>query len=229
MAKAPETQDRFRIYCEANSPEEMGVVVAQLTRMGLKNVGFEMITDVLAFKRRKQHDQTAADAFRDYVESNPTFHISDAIKHFKAEGRTSSSVYSAAGALCEKKLLKKLGGGNYSVANIKQIEGPKEPRSKVQKIKKNPERSGRAEILKFIGNRKSFTVKQLRALFVSQGRNGESVSPAVTDLVWDKIIKHGAERGEYLVMKNNKKSPAKKAAVKKLNGANPASTEHVNG
>jgi hypothetical protein len=50
MAKTPPaTVERFRIHAET-SKEQMGDVLAELTKMGLLNIGYELVTDVLTFR-----------------------------------------------------------------------------------------------------------------------------------------------------------------------------------
>ena len=53
MAKTPPQPpiDRFRIICEAEAAD-MGPIIAQLSRMGLTNIGFELMTDVVQVTRR---------------------------------------------------------------------------------------------------------------------------------------------------------------------------------
>src|SRR5882724_5600604 len=64
MAKTPvATVERFRIHAET-SMEQMGHVLAELTRMGLQNVGYELITDIVTFKNngpRQTFDSTGPD------------------------------------------------------------------------------------------------------------------------------------------------------------------------
>ena len=52
MAKTPPaTVDRFRIHAET-SKEHMGHVLAELTKMGLANIGYELVTDVMTFRSK---------------------------------------------------------------------------------------------------------------------------------------------------------------------------------
>lgn len=234
MAKPPVTRDRFRIICEADVVE-MGALLAQLTRMGLQNIGFELITDVRSFRQneRAKHETSAEEALTEYVNEHPTFQVNEAIKHFEALGRTAGAIYTAARLLVEKGTLKKLSPGNYQRADVKALAAPKP--KKAQEAPKRFEITGADAIWRFVKTRKSFTTKQLRALFKDQGRNEASVSPILHEMLNEKRIKHTGEpnSGEYLVLKKAmktkpiaKKPPAKKAAPH-LNGSVAPVVEEV--
>jgi hypothetical protein len=212
----------------------MGPLLAQLTRMGLQNIGFELITDVRSFRQneRAKHELSAEAALGEYVNEHPTFQINDAVKHFEAKGRTAGAIYTAARVLIEKGALKKLSPGNYARADVKALAAPKSDKTATDAPKRF-EITGADAIWRFVKNRKSFTTKQLRALFKEQGRNEASVSPILNDMLNEKRIKHTGEpmSGEYLVLKkatkakpSAKKPPAKKAAPH-LNGSSSAPAE----
>ena len=50
MAKQPETQDHYRIHADNIQFEGLGVVLAALARLGIINVTYELVTDILAYK-----------------------------------------------------------------------------------------------------------------------------------------------------------------------------------
>src|SRR4051812_13278788 len=119
-----EHRDRFRIMCEAKDVE-MGPIIAQLSRMGLTNVHFELITDVPMFNKKIQHEVKAEDFLRAWIENHPTFATKEAIGAFREAGRTDGSGHTALRMLVEKKVLKKLAGPNYSRSDVKAIAAGK--------------------------------------------------------------------------------------------------------
>ncbi|WFU42629.1 hypothetical protein QA640_09295 [Bradyrhizobium sp. CB82] len=214
MAKqaAPPTRDRYRIVCETDTDEDMGRVIGALTRMGFKNIGFELITDVVTFNRNAPTRPITSEAFAlAWLEANPTFALTDLVAHFKADNRTPSSAYYAVKKLADAGKVRKLDGGNYQRADVAAIEAPP-PKAAEPKH----ERTHREEIERFIARRKTFTTAQLRELFREQGRNEVSVSPILDKMMNAKIIKRSgaAGSGEYEVVKR----PAAKKPATKLNG-----------
>jgi hypothetical protein len=229
MAKKMEIQERFRVHCEVDTAEEMGVLIAQLTRMGVKSIGHELVTDVYAYKAKRVHETPTNEAIAEWLKEHPTFKARELVGHLETEGRNRNSIYGAIKAMVANGELKKLGAGNYSDASVKQIEAPKTRAPRGQfKI------TGREEVKKFIRSRKSFTVQQLMALFDKQGRVPHSVSPILTGLIAEKMIKHSGEPGNYLVTAQIRKSAVKKAKEEKpkaakaklLNGAATGEATH---
>lgn len=220
MAKPPVTRERFRIHAEA-SKEQMGHVLAELTRLGLDNVGYELITDIKAWgtAERKTHATTAEQAITEYIKDNPTFAIGGLVEHFKAEGRTTGALYQAAKVMVKKKLLTRLGDGNYQRADVKAIAPPK---STEKKLKRPGNKVHRYEvmnkdvILKAIKGRAKFTVAELQKLFKKMKRNPKSVSAIIALLKRDKIIT-ALDQGTY----SWGRKPA--LASPKRNGAKAAS------
>lgn len=215
MAKKPnEITHRYRIHAET-SLEDMGKVVAQLTLMGLTNVGFELIEDNISFNKKPAFETTAEEELTNYIKDNPTFAIKDAIAHFKPHGRTNSSMYTAARILCEKKVLKKLGGGNYSSMHIKAIAAPKGI-----KQGQHYEVMNKDLLWNAIKGRKRFTVAEMRALFASEGRPEKSVGGILFNFAQEKRIKNVGE-GEYEVTKNKIKKPKTGSPNSAQNGKAP--------
>jgi hypothetical protein len=220
MAKQPpEIRDRFRIYVETTM-EQMGSVVATLTKMGVENIGHELITDVKAWGR-KEHDTTAAEAIAEYVQEHPTFHISELVAHFKQAGRSRGAVDAAVRNMVAKNLLTKLGDGNYQSADVKAIAPPKAAApvatKKARPANKVPhyDISNKDLIWRHIKNRVRFKLADLRVLFRANNRPDKSVSPLMTKMVGEKLIRLVGP-GEYLVMKKVIKATAKKKfAVKR--------------
>lgn len=127
MAKEPETRERFRILCEVE-PEKLGGVIATLTKIGVSQVHHELITDVLAYKARKEYqvnEVNSREFARDYVNKHPTFEIAALVKHFTEAGRTGAGAYAAARLLIEEGVLRKLSPGQYQSVNVKALPAPK--------------------------------------------------------------------------------------------------------
>ncbi len=135
MAKQVETRERYRIHGETTL-EQFGYVLAQLTKLGLENVGYELITDVATFKEKKQHDTTGHVFAEEFVKANPTFEIRDLVKHFAADGRNPGSAYAAARLLCETKVLRKLGPGNYQAYAMKSLPSPEDKATEAKRSHK---------------------------------------------------------------------------------------------
>ena len=229
MAKKPiEVSHRYRIHAET-SVEDMGKVIAQLTILGLQNVGFELIEDVATYKNKTVHETSAEEVLMEYVKEHPTFVIKDAIKHFQPLGRTSGAMYTAARLLVEKKVLKKLGNGNYSSVHVKALAAPIKGKGKVAKEVKHKRNGGRVLpydvpnktiLWNAIKNRKTFTLALLHEAFEKEGRPPKSISPIIAKLAAAKQIKNIAP-GEYEVLKakaalvskpkTKTKKPAKKS------------------
>ncbi|TAI63889.1 hypothetical protein CWO89_21895 [Bradyrhizobium sp. Leo170] len=209
----------------------MGPIIAMLTRMGVRNIGYELRTDIPAFASKTAHDIKAEDFLTAWIADHPTFKAIDAVRHFRADGRTNGACYTALRTMVEKGTLKKLSSGNYARADVKALESPK-PHKAASKTVKH-ERTGREEIERFIRNRKSFTVAQLRELFRQQERKGKSVSPIIVKLLGAKTIKRiGA--GEYAAVTRKKtptkpkKSAAERTTASRLNGSGSPAGETTN-
>src|SRR5437879_2452520 len=99
MAKNQPAQiERFRISSEIESAN-LGPVVAQLTKLGLLNIHFELITDVATFRQKTNHAVKSVAFLAEWVKDHPTFKALEARDHFLANGRTRGSAYPAITAL----------------------------------------------------------------------------------------------------------------------------------
>jgi hypothetical protein len=221
MPKEIPTVERFRVFLEV-PVEHLGPAMSQLAKMEHVVVtGQELVTEMLRYKGRVQHETSTEQWFVEWIKDHPTFKIKEVVKAGKELGRTPASVYTAARTLVEKDVLKKLGDGAYSRADVKAIEGPTKKKRKPVKAK-TYDKTGDAIILAYASkNHGKFNVTKLKELFDKEGRPTGSVYPSV-----DKIIKRGLAKrvgesgsGQYeLVRKSkpNKKTPQKTSP---LNGA----------
>lgn len=229
MAKnQPETVDRFRIFAETTS-EAMGPLLAQLTKMGLENIGYELITDVVSYNKRAKHETSLRDVAMAFLEDNPTFKASTLAHHLRELGRGHSSAHSIIRDLVADGTLRKLGGGNYSRADVKAIgSNTKVSGTKTSDVGEKPSLRGKhhkapQEItnLEFIWNkikgRKRITSLELRDFFNQEKRNPKSISPILSKMVVTKMLRSTGV-GEYEVLSSNKaktKEPTLKSKARK--------------
>jgi hypothetical protein len=225
MAKTPITRDRFKIVCEVEAAD-MGPIIAQLTRMGMANVGFELITDVVTFNKngpRVVHELKAEDFLTPWVAEHPTFRAAEAVQHFEANNRNAGACYSALKKMVEDGALKKLGPGNYQRADVKALAAPR-----------HSDVTGEEIILAFAKKHHGrFNTKQIKELFTQEGRAVNSVYSTCDALLKDKMIKRiGA--GEYVLLAKGRakaveKKPKQKAAPPLEDVAAAAPAPHLNG
>ena len=237
MAKGQvETSDRFSVGFEI--PRDLlGAVLADLARMGITQVSYELITDVHSYKKKRTFDVRAEDFAMEWIESNPTFRAKDAVAHFVENGRTNASAYTALRVLVEKKVLRSLGDGNYQRTDVRATESP------VTKIG-NPRQRSAGErnrrpykvpnvdfMFKIIGKKKQFKTTDMQKAFKADRRNWKSVSPLIVRLVGDKLLKK-IEPGIYAPLKRKpkpSKGKARMAPVKANGAAHPAAESTING
>jgi hypothetical protein len=202
MAKEVITTDRYQIHAET-SLEQMGFVVAALTRMGLLNIGYELITDIHAYKKgaeRKVHGVNALDFAKEWIKEHATFKASELVKACEGDGRSSGTAYGSLRDLVKAKVLRKLGPGNYQRTDVKALEAPAKPKSKRGTSNAPYDVPNKTVISKWVGNKSRFKLADLTAHFLSIGRNPKSVSPIVTKMMQAKFIK-AVGFGEYVVKK----------------------------
>jgi hypothetical protein len=140
MVKQVETRDRYRIHGETTL-EQFGHVLAQLTKLGLENVGYELITDVAKFKERKErrvHDVPGHEYAKEFIKDNPTFQVNSLVKFFEANGRSPGAAYTGVRDLLGLKFLRKLGPGSYQLYNMKALPAPKKAAKPSAKVNVAP-------------------------------------------------------------------------------------------
>ena len=220
--------ERFRIWVDDVEPADVGPTIAALTKLGRGKVGFELVEDIRAFAKRTNPEIASQDFLAAWVAEHPTFRAIEAVNHFKANGRTGGSAYPALAVLLEKKILRKLGPGQYSRADIKHLASPKA---------KAPPRvfSKRAEdvILSYAKrNHGRANTAKLVEVFEKEGRAKNSVYASLDALMKEKQIKRVGDKGsgQYILLNKPAKAakpPAKKPPPALTNGA--AVAEVTNG
>lgn len=220
MAKTPETRDRYRIHAET-SLEQMGYVLAAFTKMGLDNIGYELITDVAKYKEkapRANHKTTSAELIREYVKENATFPISDMIKHFKVNNRTEGAAAVAVSVMVKNGELKKLGGGNYQSAKVKALPAPAK-KAKTVKTRETSEPRARYDvsnkeiILRYLFGRNQISAAALVEYFKQNERQPKSVGAVLTMLGHQKILKNRGQGVWDVTAKGIKAATAARSAV----------------
>jgi hypothetical protein len=191
MPKQPEITELCRIHADTTL-DQMGHVLAALARMGLANVGYELVTEVATFKKKQTHEIKAEDFAAAWIKDHPTFKATELVNHFDASGRTSGAAYTALRKLVDRRTLKQLGSGNYQHADIKAIEGPK-------KHGADAGLTNRDFIWKVIGRRKSFMASELTQAFKEAGRQPSSMTSVLAKLVGSKELKL-LGGGQYAVL-----------------------------
>jgi hypothetical protein len=214
----------------APTPKAMlGEAVAALTKLGLSEVHFELMTDVPAFARNNSgHEIKATDFLEAFIADHPTFSQKDVTAAFKADGRLPSASYYAMTKLLEQGSIKKLDDdGNYSRADIKQIEAPKKEKTKEKPARDHFDVDHREFILRYARQHNGrFSLAKLREHFVKNKRKPASIGGAVHYLLTTKKAIKALGGGEFVLV--SKAEPKTKKPAAKLNGADePATTEEV--
>lgn len=200
MAKAPDTIERFRIHADI-SQERVGGVLALLTKLGVDNIGFDLITDVQTFRHngaRKDTGSTSERVATEWVKDHPTFKAKLLVEHFEAHGRSANAAYGALKSMVGHGFLKPLGDGNYQRADIQSLDAP----AKGKRAATHPryDVSNRDIIQKFVGRRQKFAFSELGAYFEANGRPRSSASGLVSTMTSDGIFKSLGD-SQYEVLK----------------------------
>lgn len=230
MAKQPITRDRFRIHAET-SVEDMGPLLATLTRMGLENVGFELVTEEVRFGQNK--NGSSVEFTKPFLEDHPTFRPSDLVAFYSSNGRTKSAAYSAIMKLVAGGLVRRLGSRNYQRADVEALAPPDAALAKLPKLRaagkgtgkgnsKKHEVSNRDLLLRHIRTRRKFKVSELGTLFRAHKRPPHSASSLLSKMVKERELKSLGD-GVYERVVKKKASPKKKPKPKANGVGQPAS------
>jgi hypothetical protein len=216
MRKQPETVDYFRLVINRLSQEQLGVVIADLARREIFDIKPELITDVVTYNKKQAHAVKAEDLLIDWMAEHPNFRAIEAVTHFRAAGRTDGSCYTAMRVLRERKLIRKVGEGQYSTVAAKS-----QPK-KAKAAAKHRDVDNHTFILRAASrNHGRFNTAWMKKQFEADGRGSGSVSPTISALMKKKQIKRVSD-SEYVL-------PQKAAKPKKGNGADHAVTEAAHG
>jgi hypothetical protein len=220
MAKQIEERDRFRISAEVESAA-LGPLFAQLARMGLQDLRYELITDVMRFKTRVSGGPGAPAVLRAWLPEHPTFTKAEAVAHAVGNGCTAGAVMAALVHLVNKGEIIRTEPGHYRRVDA-ALPPPNPaldllPRLRERKRIDGPriikEVSTWNFIAKAMKGKNRITSTQLSELFVKDGRNPKSISPVTFAMAREGFIKKIGD-GEYQILKpvTSRPSVAKKAA-----------------
>jgi hypothetical protein len=171
--------------------EALGEVVGDLSRRGLTDVSFNLISAVATYKTNKPHDHRdikAEDFLADWIKDHPTFRAKEAVKIFRADGRTDGACYTALRVMSGDGRLKKLGEGMYSLPGVKALPKPKAKPAKHTKVFHDVSASDFTLRL-MSRNHGKISVPTLRGHFEKAGRVPTGVGPVLRKLVVTKKIK----------------------------------------
>jgi hypothetical protein len=216
MAKQPETQDRYRIQADNIPLEGLGPVLAALVRLGIINVTYELVTDILAYKAAPRvFDVEAIDAARTFIKQHHTFKARELTRVFEQEGRSAANGFSVMKRLVELGELRKLGGGHYQSTDIKALAPPaaeaepeSAPAARNSKAGVAPKRypvSSIIVVMNAIAKRKQVTRAEITEIMLENGRPKKSVDGVIGKLKEGGKLKNISE-GLYEV---NKTKPEK--------------------
>jgi hypothetical protein len=180
MPKQLETVDRIQIIAEAPSLEVVGAGLAALTKLGFENVGYKLVTDVLAYKNKRAHEVSVTDFAAAFVQAHPRFKPPELAAHFRAAGRSAGGAYYAIDKLTKTNVIRKNGD---EFVRVEALPAP-EKKAKAPRGVPNKEL-----IAKAIKGRKQITLKELREVFVAEGRNEKSISPILSVMTKNKRLK----------------------------------------
>lgn len=201
MVKAPVEQDRFRVLCNSVPVEQLGTVMAALAKIGVLDVHTELVTDVITFNRRQNHD-TSAEVFlqEKWLPDHPTFKAKEVVTFFDLHGRTPGAAYTALRVLVEKKELKKLGEGQYARkdAFLPTSTKKKEAKPKAKKAVVHSKPNSQFALDFAMKNGGQLVRADLKKAMEKAGRNTTGISAMVRELLKHKRIERASE-GIYSV------------------------------
>lgn len=220
MPKQPETIDRVRIFADI-SIEMMGPVIVALTKMGIRDIGHELITDIITFKgsRKKVAQGETEQRVLAFIETNPTFGVAKDLVP-ALPGANHNTLHTVCQRLAEKGILVRLGEGNYRRSDVKQIAASSPSSAQ-------PSDRAIDLVRTFMTGKKKFTIDQLKKVFEENGKRPMSVHQSCYELVQLKELKRTGT-GEYAVImsvaqrqKRDKALSKKRAALARALGQRP--------
>jgi hypothetical protein len=128
MAKQPETQKHYRIHADNIPLEGLGGVLAALEECGVTNVGYEVVTDILAYKHKpapRVFDVPSVDVARSFISLHHTFKARELITAFEQDSRSAALGYATIKKLVEMGELRKLEPGHYQSTKVAEASPSK--------------------------------------------------------------------------------------------------------
>jgi hypothetical protein len=129
MAKEPESVLRFMIHVTLE-PDQLGIAVAALSRLGITELQHEVIEEVATFRKnkpkkqaprkkraaveRKIFDKNASDVILAHARKHSgKFNTQQLLPVFAKQDRARNSIYATINHLMVNKLIKRTGKGEY--------------------------------------------------------------------------------------------------------------------
>lgn len=141
MAKQPTARDRFRIIAEI-SEDMLGPVLSVLTRMGITDVGYELLTDIRTFQKnesaaapRRRFEISGKAEILKLFETDEVVTLTFARQAFELAKRTPTSVSPLLDDLLKEGIIERVAPGQYR--RIK-LALPAPQKAKKQANKANP-------------------------------------------------------------------------------------------
>lgn len=196
MAKEEQqSSDYFKVFFDIDV-NALGAVVAVLTKMGLPNVGYELVTEIRSFGTNRKYAETGiVTALRTMMDGAPHA-AKDMREAFRAAGRDTNSVPSVISSMVEKGLAKKTGPGTYrlTAAGVKraiktqQPDQDSAPALALPKPQQQSDKTAGEVIEQLLSDGKPHDLAEMRKLFESLGRQASSVSGQISIMIGEKTI-----------------------------------------
>lgn len=222
MPREPETVDRFKLSAHVELPD-MGPLLAQLVRMGLTDIHYELVTDVIQFRNNRQRHPASApvepeplmlpkpnkrgghrkdkfavsgeDVIWRHVKNRTIpFMVKELHTLFKGLGRTPASASPLLHKMTEAGVLKRISKGVYQVDKGRPKRNKSPAAAKAHNLNaKHYDVSNRDLVLGYAQDHPTFTAADIIALFKGKGRPKASASATVSVLCGKGTIKKSSE------------------------------------
>lgn len=225
MAKPPEEHDHFTVQIERVPKDVMGDLLGATAKLNLPHVKYQLVTDVLKYKQRGQHEVPLADLIDEWSKTHPHFTSREATAFTREQGRGNAGAYYALQKLVSEGVLRKH-GTDYARTDTPAIEGPKKAAKSAKPAKQKMQRdffevNHREFILRAMRrNHGRITGATIRKMFEADGRKATAISGALGFMMTNKMIKGEGDGVYTLLVKGGAKAKSKPApaAPKKANG-----------
>lgn len=202
MPKKLPATDRFQVSCDCEAAQ-LGDIIAMLTKMGFQHVQYNLITSVQTFRNNVRKDDdgppkpTSEQLLMQFIKDHPTFKANQASQYLAENGYSKNGSFYAINKLVANKILKSLGDGHYSRTDVKHLAPPKKKeKPRVMHDVPHPE-----AILRLARrNHGRVNIEGLRKYFKAEGRNVNSLHPALHDLVRGNLLSK-LSSGAYEIVK----------------------------
>jgi len=189
MAKpTPDERDFYKISFQIEV-EALGPVVAVLTKMGFKDVAYELVTEVhRPFGANRQYAESARATIQRVMSDGKEHSSLELREVLRSTGRPAGNVSPTLGGLMNRKLVKRVGPGVYQLTKKGMATAGETPTAATQPSKPKPERHAADELKALFADGATHTLEEMRVLFREQGRAAGSVNAHITGLLKSGFI-----------------------------------------